>query len=75
MYNDVTDWLDSHYAVDVVLFDFSKAFDVVSHDVLVTKLSVLGISGQLLQWIADFLTAREMCVSVSGALQLYKAGT
>ena len=55
------------YAVDVVLLDFSKAFDVVSHRILVAKLSSLGISGRLVQWIADFLAGRRMCVSVSAA--------
>ena len=67
VYNDVSAWLDSHYAVDVVLFDFSKAFDVVPHSVLIAKLSKLGISGCLLRWIADFLSGRRMCVGVAGA--------
>ena len=53
-------------SVDVVLFDFSKAFDVVSHGVLIEKLSLLGVSGMLLSWISDFLCDREMRVSVSG---------
>ena len=55
VYNDVTWWLDSGYVVDVVLFDFSKAFDVVSHRVLMNKLNLLGVSGRLLEWIGDFL--------------------
>ena len=67
VYNDVSAWLDSHYAVDVVLFDFSKAFDVVPHSVLVAKLSMLSISGCLLRWVANFLSGRRMCVGVSGA--------
>ena len=38
VYDDVTSWLDSGYVVDVVLFDFSKAFDVVCHTILIDKL-------------------------------------
>ena len=70
VYEDVTMWLDSGCCVDMVLFDFSKAFDVVSHEVLLDKLSLLGISGRLLGWIGDFLVGRQMCVSVSGARSL-----
>ena len=50
----------------MVFFNFRKAFDVVSHGVLIEKLSLLGVSGMLLSWISDFLCDREMRVSVSG---------
>ena len=67
VYEDVTAWLDSGYSVDVVMFDFSKAFDVVSHGVLIDKLSALGVSGRLLEWIGGFLVGRQMWVSVSSS--------
>ena len=41
--------------VDVILFDFSKAFDVVVHELVVLKLSCLGIQGPILQWVKCFL--------------------
>ena len=50
----------------MVLFDFSKAFDVVCHTVLIDKLRLLGVGGSLLCWISDFLFGRTMNVSVSG---------
>lgn len=52
--------------VDLILFDFSKAFDLVNHDILLTKLSQLGIGGPLFQWITDFLKGRTMRVVVGG---------
>ena len=67
VYENVTAWLDSGRSVDVVLFDFSKAFDVVSHHVMMDKLSSLGVTGRLLNWIDSFLTGRQMCVTVSGS--------
>ena len=73
VYHDVTGWLDTGFSVDVVLLDFSKAFDVVSHSILVEKLELLGISGGLLDWIKDFLNDREMCVSVSGACSVARS--
>lgn len=64
-YNSVSQWLDQGFAVDLVLFDFSKAFDVVCHDILITKLYSLGIRGNLLNWIRDFLHDRRMRVVVN----------
>ena len=42
-----------------------KAFDVVSHNLLLDKLRLLGICSPLTDWIADFLIGRVMSVSVS----------
>ena len=66
VYNDVTCWMESGYSVDIVLFDFSKAFDVVSHSILIDKLRLIGVGGPLLGWIHDFLIGRTMSVAVSG---------
>ena len=52
--------------VDLVLFDFVKAFDKVNHVVLVDKLIHLCVGGSLLGWIADFLRDRTLRVVVSG---------
>ena len=70
VYEDVTCWLDSGSIVDVILFDFSKAFDVVPHGILVKKLSALGVAGRLIEWIRDFLVERQMCVRVSVSVVL-----
>ena len=50
-YNDITKWVDHGHNADLILFDFSKAFDVVVHDFLVQKLLKLGIRGKILDWI------------------------
>ena len=77
VYDEVSSWVDSGFVVDVVLFDFSKAFDVVSHTVLIEKLKSLGVGNPLLGWLSDFLVGRIMSVSVSGvgsALKLVISG-
>lgn len=66
VYNEVSKAMDAGAVVDVVLFDFSKAFDVVSHDILLEKLSCLGIKAGLLQWFSSFLRDRQMQVCVAG---------
>ena len=66
VYNEVSYNTDRGGITDVILFDFSKAFDVVSHDLMIVKLGLIGIKGCLLQWIASFLKDRKMRVSIKG---------
>ena len=40
---------------DLILLDFSKAFDKVAHKKLISKLHFYGIRGNTLFWIKDFL--------------------
>ena len=65
-YDFVSERMDAEDTVDVILFDFSKAFDVVIHDFLIDKLRCLGIQGAILQWITEFLCGRTMRVRVKG---------
>ena len=51
---------------DVILLDFSKAFDTVPHLRLSAKLSYYGIRGPTLSWIESFLSGRTQAVSVNG---------
>ena len=52
--------------VDSIYLDFSKAFDTVPHRRLLGKLDSLGVRGELLKWIEDFLSGRTQVVSVNG---------
>ncbi len=55
---------DRKSAVDVIYFDFRKAFDCVTHLRLLKKLDQLGISGRLHSWIHSFLTKWMLRVKV-----------
>ena len=50
--------LESGNNVCAVFFDFKKAFNSVSHNLLLKKLSTLGLDPYLLKWIASYLTHR-----------------
>ena len=52
--------------MDVVYLDFSKAFDVVNHAILLAKIRCLGFSDQLAKWIESFLCGRTLYVEVGG---------
>ena len=51
---------------DLVLLDFSKAFDKVSHEKLIFKLNQYGIKGKNLEWIRAFLNNMSQQVVVDG---------
>ncbi|XP_062575423.1 uncharacterized protein LOC134237333 [Saccostrea cucullata] len=54
--------MDQGYQTDVILLDFSKAFDKVPHQRLLLKLEHYGVSGTTLGWIKDFLSRRTQSV-------------
>ncbi|KAK4826086.1 hypothetical protein QYF61_005045 [Mycteria americana] len=49
-YDKVTRLVDEGKAVDVVYLDLSKAFDMVSHNILLEKLAAHGLDGRTLRW-------------------------
>ena len=51
---------------DVIVMDFSKAFDKVSHQKLVWKLNRYGICDKTNAWINSFLSGRTQRVIVEG---------
>ena len=53
--------------VDVAYFDYAKAFNKVSHRLLLHKLSRYGIEGKLLAWLRNYLDKRKQRVVVGNA--------
>ena len=66
--DEVTKRLDEGKPVEICYVDFSKAFDSVNHRLLLHKLKLLGINGQIYRWLADFLDNRKFCVRVGEKL-------
>ena len=42
----------------ILLLDFSKAFDLINHNILLQKIASFGIPNILMKWIASLLTER-----------------
>ncbi len=62
---------DNDYAIGVFL-DLQKAFDVVSHEILLKKLHNLGIQNVTLSWFQSYLSGRSQCVDINGNLSTPK---
>jgi len=54
-YDGITRWVDEGRAVDVAYLDFSKAFDTVSHNILLGKLRNRGLDEWSVKWIENWL--------------------
>ena len=63
-----TEIIDNGNWVDVAYFDYAKAFDKVSHRLLLIKLQGYGIDGKLLNWLKAYLENRRQRVAVGNAL-------
>ena len=63
---DLSFAMDHQRQVDVILLDFSKAFDNVPHQRLLKKLKYYGKSNNIYSWIETWLTRRSQCVVLNG---------
>jgi len=62
----MTRLVDKEKAVDVIYLDFSKAFDIVPHSILLEKLAAHGLDGCTVCWIKNWLNGRAQRVVVNG---------
>lgn len=60
--------LDDRSQVDVIYTDFSKAFDKVNHNRLMSKLRSSGIHGNLLRWLTSYINNRTQIVKLGSSL-------
>jgi len=71
----MTGWVDEGRAVDVVYLDFNKAFDTVSHNILLGKLRKCGLDEWSVKWIENWMNGRTQRVVVSGAESSWRSVT
>ena len=64
--DDLFPYNDNNHQTDVVILDFSKAFDTVPHTELCSKLKSYGVDGPIFEWLKSFLSKRYKQVVVDG---------
>ena len=74
--DDVAQSLHKNIDTDIIYFDFAKAFDTVSHDIILHKLKTkFKIDGRLLNFFQDYLKNRKQRVvldnTISDILDVY----
>ena len=58
--------IDERGQTDIAYLDFTKAFDSVSHNLIIDKLYSIGIRGPLLKWFRSYLHDRKQRVVLDG---------
>ena len=64
--------LDNKKLVGTLLMDLSKAFDCISHDLLIAKLHAHGLTTEALTFLYSYLKRRQQGVKINDAESIFK---
>jgi len=70
---DIADSLDEGVRTDAIIIDFSKAFDLVPHDRLLTKIAGTRVDLRVIVWVKEFLLGHSQRVRVGSQNNLRSA--
>lgn len=69
--NDILLSMDAGLTNILILLDLSSAFDTVCHEILISRLSDIGITGSALSWLISYISDRKYYITI----QEYKFAT
>ena len=58
--------------IRIVFLDFSKAFDLIDHNILLNDFKSVGVHPALLPWLASYLSDRLQRVTIDGSTSCFK---
>ena len=64
--SDLLNNMEENKQTDIIITDFSKAFDKVGHKRLLQKMDFYGVRGKNIRWISSFLHNRKQQVVLDG---------
>ena len=70
-----TESFDLDTQIDGIYLDFKKAFDSVSHELLIHKLKSYNISDSMITWLSSFLNNRKQSVRINGSTSSWTSVT
>lgn len=60
----IIDKLEDGCSISNVFLDLSKAFDCLSHNMIISKIRALGVKGTAIKWFESYLTGRKQIVEL-----------
>lgn len=70
LYNGMIGWIDVWRAKGAVYFNFSKAFNTLSHNILTGKPIKCGLDAWTVRWTENCTNARAQRALISGTVYL-----
>ena len=64
--------LDKGFFAGTVFMDLSKAFDCISHDLLIAKLNAYDFDRKSLVFFYSYLKQRKQCVNLNNIQSIFK---
>ena len=71
MYDSWVQAVDKGEFTGVCMLDMSAAFDVVDHDILLSKFKLYGFDENPLKWMENYLSGRTQAVYIDGSLSSF----
>ena len=64
MINDCQKYIDNSEICGCLALDLSRAFDMINHDILLSKLCIYGINNEALKWFSSYLDNRTQRIKL-----------